>query len=464
MFDELYIQELNKFHPENDDGNIEYKWRLDTKTNDGIKKIISQMTWRLNEGYENSGIREAHYLLGVYDNGELGNLTEKDLNITIDVFKQVVKNIDVEIITEIKKSILDSYIYYAYIIKNGEIQTKKEKNICVIGDPQSGKTSLISYICYDINIRDKILKHNHEKINGITTDIKKEIIGIKNNKIVNYQEYWGWDDISNNSDYIINIYDIPVINLKTVINYILGILPDYILIISNNQEYSSDVQFYIEFCDFYNIQKIILQTDFIKNYDKVFFNNIFNKIVLSETKKYNVLNTDECLFRIFDYYDIPDKGFIVSGIQINKSFNVGDILNLICPNSEYKIKIKSICKKNINSNIIKFNESGTLCFEILNKPNNKIKLSKNCYITNIFETNLVKTFEFKSNKTIENGEYELKLFNGNINFNINAKIIDNTIEFEKPIRLQDNNIIILICEVLYLIKLSYITPFQEHLA
>ena len=189
MFDKLFISEENKFYPENHDGNVEYKLRLDTKNDLGVKKLTTQMMWRLNEGYESTGIREAHYLLGVYDNGDLGKLTEEDLQNTIYVFKDSIKQYNIEIQSEFIRLIDGSYIYYALVVQNNNLENIKEKNVIIIGDPQSGKTSLISNICYDANVRDQILKHVHEKINGITTDIKKEIIGIKNNKIINYVDY-----------------------------------------------------------------------------------------------------------------------------------------------------------------------------------------------------------------------------------------------------------------------------------
>ena len=60
---------------EDDNGNIEYKWKLDSKNELTLKKLTSQLLWRLNEGKEMYGIYEAHYILGVFDNGNLGNLT-----------------------------------------------------------------------------------------------------------------------------------------------------------------------------------------------------------------------------------------------------------------------------------------------------------------------------------------------------------------------------------------------------
>ncbi len=453
MFDSLFIPEENKFYPENHDGNVEYKWRLDTKNDLGVKKLTTQMMWRLNEGYENTGIREAHYLLGVYDDGSLGKLTEEELQNSINVFKDSIKQYNIEIQNEIIKFIKDSYVYYALVTQNNDLDIIKEKNIIIIGDPQSGKTSLISNICYDANVRDQILKHVHEKINGITTDIKKEIIGIKNNKIINYVDYCGWDELVKNSDYIINIYDIPVINMKTIINYILGIMPDNMIIISKNKEYSTDINFYIDFCEFYKISYNVVDSKELINYNKKYFTDIF--ININNIHNENMINKSESIFRINDYYDIPERGYIVSGIQKNKSFNIGEINFLNIGDEVYKIKIKSIHKKNINFKSINSGESGSINFELIDKSV-KIKLSKNAYITNILDNKTIESIKIISNKKIYNGIYNMRLYNGNTYFDMIGKIEDNFINFENSIKLHDKNLIISIgLNTIYLCKIQY---------
>jgi GTPase len=453
MFDKLFIPEENKFYPENHDGNVEYKLRLDTKNDLGVKKLTTQMMWRLNEGYESTGIREAHYFLGIYDNGHLGKLTEEDLQNTINVFKDSIKQYNIEIQSEFIRLIEGSYIYYALVVQNNNLENIKEKNVIIIGDPQSGKTSLISNICYDANVRDQILKHVHEKINGITTDIKKEIIGIKNNKIINYVDYCGWDEVAKNSDYIINIYDIPVINFKTVINYILGIMPEHMIIISKNEDYSDDVKFYIEFCQFYKVSYDVINSNDLLKYDKKIFTDIFTNI--NNIYSDYMIDLKESIFRINDYYDIPERGYIVSGIQKNNSFSVGDICFLNTSDEVYKIKIKSIHKKNINFKSIGSGESGSINFDLIDK-NVKIKLSKNSYITNILNNKNINNIKIQSNKKIENNlYYDFKIYNGNTYYNRIGKVIDNDIEFNESVRIYDRNIIIIINSInVYLCKIE----------
>lgn len=439
--DTIFDKSNNKFYPENQEGHIEYKWRLDTKNELGHKKLISQMMWRINEGYELYGEKKAGYLIGVYDNGNLGELSVDQLITSINIFKDLLKTTDVKIISEEIKMINTSYIYYANIIKEDNIKIN-EKNLVIIGESKSGKTTLISQLCYDSNIKDYVLKHVHEKISGTTTDIKKEIIGIKQNKIINYSDYGGWDDIIHNSDIIINIYDIPVLNIKSIINYLLGIDPDYVIICYNDvidKINKSDLKFYSDFCQYYDIKYQFINYDSIKNYDKNIFNNI-----LFDISKYNKLNINKnySLFRIIDYYNIPDKGIIVSGLQINHEFKDNDEAYFVTNNNTYKIIIKTIHKKMIKTTNIQSGESGSFNIEFIDKFNkNNAKLSKNSYIIDKI-IDCKKKYKLKSNKIIFGQYYNVTIFNGNMTYNTKIEIIDNIIYFDSDIFIQDNKMIL----------------------
>lgn len=434
--DSLFDITNNKFYPENPEGNIEYKWRIDTKNSLGHTKLLTQLLWRINEGYELNGINEAEYLIGVYDNGKLGELSVDTLIKSINILKKIITEVNLIIISEEIKNINNSYVYYAKIKKEDKLKIN-EKRIVVIGEQQSGKTTLISRLCYDSNIIKYVLKHEHEKINGTTTDIKKEIIGIKNDKIINYSDYGGWDDIALNSNSLINIYDIPVINLKSIINYLLGINSDFIFICFKDEK-SLDTKFYIDYCKFYNIQYELIDFYKIINYDKEYLNNII--INVSKLKSINTLNDiNSKIFRIIDYYDIPEKGLILSGIQINKEFNENDNCILISGPNQYDINIKCIHKKTIKVNQINENESGSFNIEFINK--NKFRLSKNSYIIdNIIKTN--KKYKIKMNKNLENGIYKMNIFNCNFTYNdVSFEIINDEIHFVDDIYIQDKKIL-----------------------
>jgi len=450
----LFDTSNNKFYPENQDGNVEYKWRLDTKNNLGQKKLLTQMMWRINEGYELTGIHHAYYLLGVYDNGNLGELTVDELIKSINVLKNVVSsNDELNILNEDIRQINNSYVYYCQI-KLTKINKIHEKNIIVIGEPQSGKTTFISQLCYNSIHKSYVLKHIHEKITGTTTDIKKEIIGIKGDNIINYSNYGGWDDITKNSDIILNIYDIPVINIKVMLNYLLGINPEHIFICHKTNDIN-DIKFYIDFCDYYDINYNIIHFNKIKDFDKNYFNNILiniaNKTNIDKTE--NLIDSEKniAIFRIIDNYNIPEKGCIVSGLQINKQFRENDNAVLIIGNNKYDININSIYKKTIKYENINNGESGSFNIEILNKNFNKIKITKNSYIIDKIHTNTYNIINIQLNKNINDGIYNIILFNGNFMYDINGvEIKQNIIKINtNDYYIQDKKIIICVDNIIF---------------
>jgi GTPase SAR1 family protein len=446
LFDKLFDKLNNKFYPENPEGNIEYKWRLDTKNELGYKKLLSQLLWRINEGYETTNIKKAVYLIGVYDNGNLGELSVDVLINSINIFKTIIKKADIHIEKEEIKQINTSYVYYAEVIKNEDELKINEKHLLVVGESQSGKTTLISQLCYESNVKNFVLKHSHEKISGTTTDIKKEIIGIKNDRIINYSDYGGWDQILEHSDIVINLYDIPVTNTKVIINYLLGINPDYIFIVYKND--INNVKFYISLCDHYNINYKLININDIIDFNKEYFNNIL--IDITKQNKQNKINTNlndtNAIYRIIDYYDIPEKGCIVSGIQISNKFNSNQPVILYTGQNKYNILIKSIYKKTINSNMINENESGS--FNIESTDNKiKIKITKNSYICDNVNYKNDNIYKFTLNKDIKDDIYNVILFNGNISYNTNIKIKDNIFvisNINSEYYLQDKKVLICI--------------------
>jgi len=446
LFSVIYDKYNKRFVEECDTGNIEYKLRIDTKTIDTTRKLKTQMLWRLTEGYEKNGMEHAYYVLGVYDDGELGKLNESELDRNIVIFKNVSSELKLEITDSTKIDVNNSFVYIALVVKIVENRNIDERNIFIIGDPQSGKTTLLSNICYDRSIKNNILKHSHEKLTGITSDMKKEIIGIKNNNVINYVDYLGWDEIFNNSDKIINLYDIPVVNIKNTINYCLSVDVDFMVIISKNTILSSNIIQYIDFCKYYDIDYVLLYSKDIEIYDRKAFHNIFHNVIKKERKGIDLIENNS-MFRTLEFYDIPDRNYIVSGIQINKRFNVGDI-SFIVNNTDYAmIEIKSIHKKNINHRSIEKNESGCIYFHIID--NKKIKINKNTYITDKLnntynEIHIIDKFPQDINTCV--------LYNGNINMKISCTIDNTKLIFDRPIIITDTNIVLECDDKIYYTK------------
>ena len=139
-----------KLLSENDDGNIEYKLRLDKKHGLSLRKLITQMNWRLSEGYEKNGVHEAHYILGIEDDGNLGNMSLSNIESTYDVFLYMVQECHAVVVTKTMFKIDSSHLIYAMINKK---HTSKviEINAIFVGPSGHGKTTAISYLTHGCN-------------------------------------------------------------------------------------------------------------------------------------------------------------------------------------------------------------------------------------------------------------------------------------------------------------------------
>lgn len=474
LFKTLLLEE--KFKPENDDGNIEYKLRLDLKDKDSLRLFVTQMLWRLNEGKSLCNRYEAHYLLGVSDDGTFGRITKKDMDHTIQIFKSGLKKANASIVIEEYHLFDKSNIYYAKIRKNHGIHNVEECTTIFVGPDGSGKTSLISRLTYDQEddgngySRQLIFRHEYEKLTGTTTTIKKEIIGFREDNVINYSTGIGmkWDEIAKKSDKLINLYDIPgsLKHIKKTFYGISSILTDKIYLVLSIKEFDlmkEQMICIINFAKLKNIPiKIILnkydlvdETDkleqineyILKYYGK--YEIFYVSSVTSEgiDKLYNDLNKTEKIKREHDFeipifvvnntYYISDTGFVLAGIMesgtIEENDNIiiyDDILGMV------KGKIGSIYKKQITHDSITSGESGSL-HVIISETEKKLSMSmlKNCIITNeLYKPVFRNSFTISFIKEISNRDiiyigrkYKMFTKNNIFSFIVN-KITDDKLE------------------------------------
>lgn len=449
-----------KFKEEIELGNIEYKLRLDAKTEGSLKKMKNQMSWRFEEGKEQCGKRECHYILGIYDNGKLGGLSEKDIDITFNIFKNVVESCDGSITFLEKKSytvkmnnneIKESWIIFVSLL---QLLEKKitEINIAFVGPPQSGKTTTISNIVYgqlddgNGSARQNIFKHEHEKISGYTSSIKKEIVGIKNNNIINYNNDFNisWERIANVSDRILCLIDLPGSPqyMKTIL-FGLSAYNFDALVIFNDNSTSKDItnlnKLYIEYAKKLNIPYIIVETydeispslctpsvfnpNFGNNNLETFYPSEENETsddtlhYISNTKKHGISSIisflirlqkqnnytpdiNDSVFVVTDTVSIPDTGIVYSGEMWYGSLNINDEVFLTNGNITFKLRIQSIHKKQTFTESLLTNEMGAI---LLSSSNIDIqKYGKHMIITTQqFQSQKQLIFESLSNYKFE---------------------------------------------------------------
>lgn len=392
------------FLPEDDDGYIEYKLRLDTKGKFALEKLFSQMNWRLEEGQSLLGKKEAHYLLGVKDDGQLGGLTLNEINQTYDIFLPIVHKCGADVIAKIERTYEKGSLIYAIVSKK-ERRKIKEVNVAFVGPCQHGKTTTIGNLvhsCQDDGngyTRSLIFKHEHEKLTGNTSSVKKEILGIKGHKIVNYASGMKgeWGDIVNMSDRIVNLIDLPghMKYLKTTLFGLEAYDLDAICIVVDKEKEEKEDLFLIDLFKNYAIALGIQYTMvYITNHK---MDNLPNEITasnkikggLSQLENFlceivdNVKYTDDApmLFSVIEKYTIQDSGIIFSGIVKYGNLELGQHIMLTNGKDYLDTKITSIHKKQMDSQTLYQKETGAIMLDIGMKPD--IDISKYAVITDI---------------------------------------------------------------------------------
>lgn len=401
LFDSLILSnnsELFQLKSEQERGYIEYKLRLDLKDNIGLKKLVSQMSWRLDEGKRILNKRETHYIIGIRDNGIIGKLTETELNSSQTILENVVKECKASVSIIEKKYWMEYCVIY-YVIQKMDSEKIYEINIAFVGPSQNGKTTTISHLVYGIcddgdgNARKITLKHKHEKETGISTCLNKEFIGMKNGTIVNYNTglFSSGEEIVDMSDKIINLIDLvgEYEYIKSTLTGLLTYRIDMIFIVINYLKINEEnIKKYKEIINFYNMYSKLVETMcaiiFINENNKIHFNDIFPDIKCYIIEINNITEDGidvlisfidtipqkkcsnlECyeLFYVLEKYNIPETGVIYSGIINTGNLSVGQQVNLIIGTTYFKTKIKSIHKKQIESCCIYAGETGTILLE-----------------------------------------------------------------------------------------------------
>jgi GTPase len=505
MFVVRYDNKKPVFNPEDDEGYIEYKLRLDYIDKDKILKMKTQMKYRLMEGKEKIDKYIAYYFIGVDNNGITGYITHDVLQKSINVLRKIVDECNFKIENMETYNFNNSYFSIIAITKKNK-EIINEYRIIFSGPSNHGKTTTISSLTFNDKDngngsgRSSILKHKHEYNTGLTSSIVHDIIGItKDNKINNYRSstFCSWDYIVDNSDKILSLIDLPGSDkyFHTAIYGTFSYRPHLNAIVISVSEFLKDICKILRIINISistNIKFIIIFTKIdemdnfseneIKDYINIFKENInteiFDKFYLGHVSVSNIsqhgydkllsllinimpqlkktstnINTHTD-FLINDIFNTETDN-IVAGIVVKGNIRVGDKLNIGPYNGQfYPVTIKSIYKKKSQYDSINENEFGSFSLKL----KNKIELDKHMSIisdslipkSDIFH---IKLDDHSLNLYLKL-EYKYMLYVDNIYELINIIAIEDniiTFKFEKQI-IKENYLIYIRNESRCLIK------------
>jgi len=419
--------------PEIEEGNIEYKRHLDhvKLTDHKYKKLSSQLLWRIDQNVRRGLQSEAIYYIGIDDNGYISGIDLDQIIDSITMLKSIAHNANpnIKIISE-NIHTFDNGVVAEIILRIMDNVKKDEKRICLLGDTNSGKSTLISVLCYNIpdngngSSRNYIFKHDHELENGLTSSIKHDIVGIKGGTLINYSTDMikTWKDIVKKSDTIIELIDLPGHSkyYKTLIYGLSASNYDLVLIVIDiSNDNGDNGEYYKNICNMLNIPYKIIYTKidlidnpindnqsiYISNVNKSGFSNLIsfldkiNKNIPNNRTNGQINDKIDCQvdskmdckieFIINEVFNISDVGIVVAGILNSGKIMIHDKL-LIGPiqNKFINVSIISIHRKQISSKYITKGESGSLVLQYKsNIPinNNMVIISENMINNYILE-------------------------------------------------------------------------------
>ncbi|VDN28375.1 unnamed protein product [Gongylonema pulchrum] len=129
--------------PEVEEGNIEYKVKLINPSSSRMEQLISQMKWRLREGYG-----EAFYEIGVKDDGTMIGLTSGELEASIGTLKMMASALGATAVVlserDVKVEGSDCLRRVAEVLvrKVPDSQQFMELRVAILGGADVGKSTL----------------------------------------------------------------------------------------------------------------------------------------------------------------------------------------------------------------------------------------------------------------------------------------------------------------------------------
>ncbi|KAJ3299550.1 GTP binding protein [Borealophlyctis nickersoniae] len=227
--------------PEIEEGNVEYKLKLIDPPPERLEHLVTQMKWRLAEGYG-----EAMYEVGVSDKGGLVGLTPADLAASIDTLRRMGQALraDVSIIRERQVSADPVRMVAEVLVRKclTDDQHFLEVRVAIVGPADAGKSTLLGVLTHSEkdNGRGKsrlnLLRHRHEIESGRTSSISHQIIGFDpRGELINYAttNVSSWEQICETAAKIVTFLDTcghPKYQ-KTTISGLTGHAPDYACLI-----------------------------------------------------------------------------------------------------------------------------------------------------------------------------------------------------------------------------------------
>jgi elongation factor 1-alpha len=269
---------------EKEDGNIEFKYKLNNSTPERIEELTSQLRYRMNEGNN-----ECIYRIGIHDDGRVEGLTDEEYEETLRIMNIICKKNNYVISSIYKYSCSSFKNVYEILIREYDNSKYTEIKVAIAGNVNASKSSLLGVLTtgkLDDGrglSRTSIFNYYHEIKTGMTSSVAHHILGYNiYGEIVNYKDgrMSSWTDIVKNSYKIISFSDLAGHEkyLKTTITGLSSTFPDICLILveSISDKITRMTKEHIFLCISLNIPFVIIITkmDLIEKRENIYKNTM----------------------------------------------------------------------------------------------------------------------------------------------------------------------------------------------
>ncbi|KAJ1799613.1 hypothetical protein LPJ75_006638, partial [Coemansia sp. RSA 2598] len=202
---------VTKLPPESDgSGNIEYKTKLNNTSNSRTSHLATQLQLAEGCGY-------AMYVVGVHDDGSVVGITDEEFQLTVDILRDMARQLGNAHISSIKKRILkdkeNRVVAEVGITQRSSVQ-RSELRITVLGDHGAGKSTVLGCITYEEadngcgKARLNLLRHRHEVESGRTSSIALGTVGFDSNgQVLSYANNSSAEQIYRRAQHVVTFID-----------------------------------------------------------------------------------------------------------------------------------------------------------------------------------------------------------------------------------------------------------------
>ncbi|AAZ10810.1 GTP-binding protein, putative [Trypanosoma equiperdum] len=180
------VRGRNRLVKEDDNGNVEYKWRLTGVSAGRLEHLITQMRFRVGEG---NG--QCLYELGVADDGTPRGLSAADYQESVETLLRMAKalGLDTTVLQEFAVQETPVPLWCGEILVTQRQAKQQDCRVAFCGTTGSGKSTLMGVLLTGLrddgvgSARQLIFNHKHEITTGKTSSIVTRVLPVTESRV-----------------------------------------------------------------------------------------------------------------------------------------------------------------------------------------------------------------------------------------------------------------------------------------